>query len=219
MFISTGNTHGAASRLQHSSTGDVDFQSIFGPVPISWYAMDAHRYMFEYDVPRDTTAVVAVKNREHARFNPVAQFRDPLTLDAVLSARPIVEPLGLFEVPARSDGAVALIVSTEARAKLTGQPYARIRGRGFDHEGIHQIADVPTSTLDHAHVDQAARRALAQAGTELADISTFQLYAPCTIVEILATEALGLFARGSRRRRRCQGCYVNQGRYPVNTCG
>ncbi|OKO83909.1 acetyl-CoA acyltransferase [Bradyrhizobium sp. AS23.2] len=200
-------------------TGDVDFQSIFGPVPISWYAMDAHRYMFEYDVPRDTTAVVAVKNREHARFNPLAQFRDPLTLDAVLSARPIVEPLGLFEVPARSDGAVALIVSTEARAKLTGQPYARIRGRGFDHEGIHQIADVPTSALDYSALTRAAHRALTTAGTELADISTFQLYAPCTIVEILATEALGLFARGSGAAAAANDATSIGGRYPVNTCG
>ncbi len=201
-------------------TGDVDFQSIFGAVPISWYAMDAHRYMFEYGVSRETTAAVAIKNREHARLNPLAQFRNPLTLDAVLSARPIVEPLGLFEVPARSDGAVALIVTTQARAKTTGQRYALVRGRGFDHEGVHQIADIPkNSALDYGALTRAAHRALTAAGTELADVSTFQLYAPCTIVEILASEALGLFARGSGAAAAANGATSLGGIYPVNTCG
>ncbi|MGH6752368.1 MAG: thiolase family protein, partial [Bradyrhizobium sp.] len=118
-------------------TGDVDFQSIFGPVPISWYAMDAHRYMFEYNVSREITGTVALKNRRHAGVNPLAQFRNPLTLDDILAARPIVDPLGLLEVPARSDGAVALIVTTEARAKANGKRYVVVRGRGFYHEGIH----------------------------------------------------------------------------------
>lgn len=200
-------------------TGDVDFQSIFGSVPISWYAMDAHRYMFEYNICRETTASVAVKNRVHAQLNPLAQFRGSLALDAVMSARPIVEPLGLFEVPARSDGAVVLILTTEDRARRNQQPYAKIRGRGFDHEGIHQIADFPTSSLDYSALTRAAHRGLATAGLEVADISTFQLYAPCTIVEILATEALGLFARGSGAIAAAAGATSIGGIHPVNTCG
>ena len=81
------------------ATGDVDFHSTAGFTPISWYAMDAMRYMHEWGVGRDKLASVAVKNRAHASLNPLAQFRKPISIDDVLAQRPIVEPLGLFEVP------------------------------------------------------------------------------------------------------------------------
>ena len=84
------------------TTGDVDFHVPFGFTPISWYAMDAARYMHEYGVTRAELASVAVKNRGHAALNPIAQFRKPITLEEVLAQKPIVEPLGLFEVPPRT---------------------------------------------------------------------------------------------------------------------
>ena len=76
------------------ATGDVDFHTIFGFTPIAWYAMDAVRYMHEHGATRAELASVAVKDRRHASLNPIAQFRKPLTLEEVLAARPIVEPLG-----------------------------------------------------------------------------------------------------------------------------
>ena len=72
--------------------------------------MDAVRYMHEHGATRAELASVAVKDRRHASLNPIAQFRKPLTLEEVLAARPIVEPLGLYEVPPRGDGAVCLVV-------------------------------------------------------------------------------------------------------------
>ena len=103
-------------------TGDVDFQTVFGAVPIAWYAMDAQRYLHEHRMPRATLASIAVKNRMHAQRNPLAQYRGPLSLDDVLNARPIVEPLGLYEVPGRADGAVALVIVSEDRARASGRP-------------------------------------------------------------------------------------------------
>lgn len=90
------------------ATGDVDFHSPFGFTPISWYAMDAARYIHEFGSSREELASVAVKNRRHAELNPIAQLRKPITLDDVLAQKPIVEPLGLYEVPPRGDGAACL---------------------------------------------------------------------------------------------------------------
>jgi acetyl-CoA acetyltransferase len=200
-------------------TGDVDFQSVFGAVPIAWYAMDAQRYLHEHRVPRAMLAEVAVKNRAHAIDNPLAQYRTPITVDDVLAARPIVEPLGLLEVPGRADGAAALVIVTEAVARASGRPYVLVRGRGFEHEGLHQLADRRSDALDYRSLRGAASRALAQADIALADCALFQLYAPCTIVEVLATEALGLFERGQGARAAADGMTRVQGRHPVNTCG
>ncbi|MDH5617631.1 MAG: thiolase family protein, partial [Gammaproteobacteria bacterium] len=90
--------------------GDADFQAPFGATPIAWYAMDAQRYFHETDATRTQVANVAVKSRAAAMSNPLAQFRDPLQIHQVLSARMIVEPLGLYEVPAIADGAICLVL-------------------------------------------------------------------------------------------------------------
>ena len=210
-----------ANHLDYSIrlTGDVDFQTIFGAVPIAWYAMDAQRYLYEHKVARGTLASIAVKNREHARRNPLAQYRKPLTLAEVLDARPIVEPLGLYEVPGRADGAVAMVVVSEEMARASGRPYVLVRSRGFEHEGLHQISDQPSDALDYATLRVAAGRALADAGVGLDDIDTFQVYAPCTIVEALGTEALGLFPRGRGAHAAEAGETRFDGARPVNTCG
>ncbi len=200
-------------------TGDVDFQTVFGAVPIAWYAMDAQRYLHEHRMPRATLASIAVKNRMHAQRNPLAQYRGPLSLDDVLNARPIVEPLGLYEVPGRADGAVALVIVSEDRARASGRPYVLVRGRGFEHEGLHQISDRPSDALDYGTLRTASRRALDEAGLALTDIGAFQVYAPCTIVEALGTEALGLFPRGQGAPAAAAGETRFDGRHPVNTCG
>jgi len=200
-------------------TGDVDFQSVFGAVPIAWYAMDAQRYLHEHRLPRAALAAIAVKNRRHAALNPLAQFRSPITVDDVLRARPIVEPLGLLDVPGRADGAVALVIASENLARAAGRPYVRVVGRGFQHDGLHQLSDRPSDALDYGTLRAAAGRALDQAGVTLEDIGTFQLYAPCTIVEALASEALGLFPRGHGALAAADGHTRHDGPRPVNTCG
>jgi acetyl-CoA C-acetyltransferase len=200
-------------------TGDVDFQSVFGAVPIAWYAMDAQRYLHEWRIDRRPLAAVAVKNRRHAALNPLAQFRDPITVEDVLAARPIVEPLGLLDVPGRADGAAAIVVVRESVARSSGRPYVTVAGRGFEHEGLHQLSDRPGDALHYGTVAKASARAMDAAGVSLADIGSFQLYAPCTIVEVLASEALGLFPRGQGGHAAADGASAFDGRTPVNTCG
>jgi acetyl-CoA C-acetyltransferase len=200
-------------------TGDVDFQSIFGAVPISWYAMGARRYMHDFKVTRAETAEVAVKNRRQAVLNPLAQFRTPITLAEVLAQRMIVDPLGLLEVPGRADGAVALVIVSEEIAKASGRPHVLVRSRGFFHEGEHQIADHPVDITDYQSIRVATRDALERAGMALDDIGSFQLYAPCTIVEILASESMGLFPRGEGWRAAADGTSAFDGARPVNTSG
>lgn len=178
------------------AVGDVDFQAPFGFTPISWYAMDATRYMHEYGVTREQLASVAVKNRRHASLNPLAQYRELLTLETVLTSRPIVEPLGLLEVPPRSDGAVAIVLADLDTARSLDRPFATVRGRGFFHEGAHQISDRPNSMIRLEAARAAARLAYEDASVSGEDIDLAEIYAPCTIVEVLASEAFGLCPDG-----------------------
>lgn len=218
------NMESAVSAADHAmssmrATGDVDFHASAGFTPISWYAMDAARYMHEFNATREHLAAVAVKNRYHASLNPLAQYRTPITASEVLAQRPIVEPLGLYDVPPRGDGAACLVLASEEFARSQGRPYLLVRGRGFKHDGRHQIGDEPGDMIAFEAARAASGQAYAQAGIIAADIDVAELYAPCTIVEILVSEALGLVERGQGGAAALEGETRLGGRIPISTSG
>lgn len=218
------NMESAVSAAEHAmssmrTTGDVDFHTSAGFTPISWYAMDATRYMHEYGATREQLGAVAVKNRYHASLNPLAQYRKPITLEEVVTQRPIVEPLGLFDVPPRGDGAACLVLASEEVAKSLGRPYALVRGRGFYHDGSHQINDVPNNMIAFDAAREASSVAYKQAGIQPAQIDLAELYAPCTIVEILVSEAIGLVPTGQGAHAAFDGETKLGGRIPISTSG
>ena len=215
----TGTPSAEHMKLSMRATGDLDFHVPFGFTPISWYAMDAVRYMHEFGATRRDLAAVAVKSRAHAVLNPLAQFRKPITIEEVLAQRPIVEPLGLYEVPPMSDGAACVVLAREEVAKSLGRPYLSLRGRGFHHEGAHQISEVPNDMIAFASAQRAGRAAYAEAGVAASDIDVAELYAPCTIIEVLVAEALQLVPRGRGAAAAVSGETALGGRIPVNTSG
>jgi acetyl-CoA C-acetyltransferase len=200
-------------------TGDVDFQTIFGLTPISWYAFDAARYLHEFKVERRTLASVAVKNRGHAALNPIAQYRSPITIEDVLAQKMVVEPLGLYEVPPRSDGAACIVLADAEYAAALGKPYVLIKGRGFHHEGVHQVSEIPNDMIGFNAAVKAGRQAYANAGIAADDLDLAEIYAPCTITEVLAAEALGLAKRGQGAAATAAGEMQLGGRMPVSTSG
>ncbi len=211
----------AAEHMMSSmrTTGDVDFHTSAGFTPIAWYAMDATRYMYEHGATREQLGAVAVKNRYHASLNPLAQFRKLMTLEDVVTQRPIVEPLGLYDVPPRGDGAACLVLASEEVAKSLGRPYVLVRGRGFYHDGSHQISDVPNDMIAFDSVREASATAYAQAGIGPDQVDLAELYAPCTIVEVLVSEAIGLVPRGQGARAAMEGETRLGGRIPISTSG
>jgi len=104
-------------------------------------------------------------------------------------------------------------------ARARGKPYVRVRGRGFFHEGAHQINEVPNDMIALVAAAKAAQAAYAEASVSAQDIDLAELYAPCTIIEVLASEALGLVPRGEGARRCSEGETSLGGRIPICTSG
>ncbi len=221
MGINMETATSASDHMMESmrKTGDVDFHAPAGFTPISWYALDMQRYMFEHGVSRAQVATVAVKNRSHAMHNPLAQFRKPITLEEVLAQRPIVEPLGLYEVPPRGDGAACVVVASEDYAVRRGLPHVVVRSRAFHHEGVHQIGDVPADMIGFAAAATAAKAGYEAAGLGPDAIDVAELYAPCTIVEVLASEAAGFVPRGQGAHAAASGVTSLGGSIPIGTSG
>jgi acetyl-CoA C-acetyltransferase len=201
------------------STGDVGYQSPSGATPLSWYAMDATRWLHETDGTREDLASIAVKNRQHASLNPLAQFKDSLTSSEVLSARPVVEPFGLYEVSARGDGAACIVLCDEDVARESGLPYSRVITSAFAHDGEFQTSGRKGPSFPYRSLANASSTALREANLALTDINLFELYAPLTIVEAISIETLGLAPKGLGGRLAAEGVTALGGRFPVNVSG
>jgi acetyl-CoA C-acetyltransferase len=201
------------------SVGDVEFQSPFGFTPISWYALDAARYMHDFDLTPDDLAHVAVKSRRWARDNDVAQFREDLTFDEVMASDMIVDPLRLHDIPQRADGAVCFLLARDEIVADSRKPVVRVAARGFAHDGHHQVGDHPHDMTSFPAAQQACTRSLADWGRSLQDIDLFELYAPCSITELIVMESIGLSARGQAKHDLLQGRTSLGGDLPVNSSG
>lgn len=215
----SGGHPGRAMQMGLRVTGDAEFMAPFGATPIAWYAMDAARYMHETGANRRQLAAVAVKSRSYARDNPLAQFQDRLTVEQVLAARAVVEPLGLHDVPAIADGAVCLVLASVDAIAGMREKAVRLRARAFRHDGLHPVGDRVHDITAYPALKAASAAALGEAGLTLDDVDVAELYSPCTITEILASEAVGMFDRGEGAIAAAEGRTGKGGDRPVNTSG
>lgn len=158
------------------------------------YAMRATRYMHEFGATSEDLALVSVKARRHGALNPYAQFRKEVTVEEVLAARPIADPLTLLMCCPTGDGA-AVVVLTSQRARrrlgLTGgmRIAASVLHSGQVEEGFRDMTRPEISY-------HSARDAYSQAGIEPKDLDMIELHDAFSIAEIVYYEAFGLADHG-----------------------
>ena len=93
-------------------------------------ALNAQRHFARYGTDRKTLGWIALNQRANAALNPTAIYRDPMTMDDYLAARPITTPFGLYDCDVPCDGAVAVIVSAVDVARDMAKPPVRIEAVG-----------------------------------------------------------------------------------------
>ena len=127
----------AALRLGGPPTGRVvgplwEWRAPFGAMSAAnWIGMNANQYLHRYGATReDTLAWIALTDRANAARNPNAIYRDPMTMDDYLSARPITSPFGLYDCDVPCDASIAVIVSDAAVAGDLPKPAIRVDAVG-----------------------------------------------------------------------------------------
>ncbi|MGO4306868.1 thiolase family protein [Cupriavidus sp. RAF12] len=195
-----------------AQVGEPDMEVPNGASVPAYYALLASRYLHETDMAADGLADFAVLMRRHASGHPDAHLRDPLTIEEARNARPIAAPLRLSDCCPISDGAVAVVVSTDAGP---GTP-VRIAGAGQGHRQQHLGA--MKSVMETGAAD-AMHRALAQAGCAVADADYLAIYDSFTITLVMLLEELGIAARGQAIHRLRAGDFGVDGALPLNTHG
>jgi len=184
--------------------------------PITPYALAANRHMHEFGTTKEQLAEVAVSARAWAQLNPAATMRDPLSVEDVVNARMIVDPLGKFDCCLISDGGAAMIMVRKDRVQDFPKKPVYMLGVGSrtDHNLISCMPDLTTTAAK-----EAAAAAFAMAGVSPADIDVVELYDAFTINTILFLEDMGFCEKGEGGAFVSNGNIAPGGSLPVNTNG
>lgn len=200
-----------------SATADQEWESVFGATFPSLYAMMARRHMHVYGTTREQLASVAVKNHKNGSLNPNAQYRREISTEMVLNAPPVASPLGMFDCAPLSDGAAAVVLCPEDRAKKFTDTPVKIIGSGIatDTLALHSRRDI--CTMDATVI--AGKRALHQAKKTPKDANIAEVHDNFTITEVMAIEDLRLFEKGEGGKATEEGLTALNGDISVNTSG
>jgi acetyl-CoA acetyltransferase len=184
--------------------------------PVTAYALAAARHMHQYGTTREQLAEVAVAARKWAQRNPEAFMRDPLTIEDVLSARMVADPLTVRDCCMVTDGAGAYVMVRADRAKdLAKKPVYMLGNASATWH--RQISSMPDVTVSAAR--ESGERAFAMAEMTPRDIDVVELYDAFTINTILFLEDLGFCKKGEGGAFVSGGAIAPGGRLPVNTNG
>ncbi|WP_343073171.1 thiolase C-terminal domain-containing protein [Salicibibacter cibi] len=198
----TNALNSAMDRESNEAASGLTFPGFFGVL--------TNRYMHEYGAEKKHLAMVALKNRNYARFNPIAQFRKITTIEEIMNARPVTDPLGLFDCSPVSDGAAAVVIQ---RGKNGVQILSSGQASGSPvMQEVDNMMHIPAT-------NEAAKKAYEVAGLGPEDIDVIELHDCFSMTEILAIEELGFFDKGKGWEAVEKGATKHGGTVPVNTSG
>ena len=175
-----------------------------------FFGVLANRYFHQFGAEKKHLAMVALKNREYAISNPIAQFRKETSLDEIMNARLITDPLGLFDCSPISDGAAAVVIQrSEDGVEIVSS------GQASGTPLMQEVEDL----MHISATNVSANRAYDAAGLGPNDIDVVELHDCFSMTEIVAIEELGFFEKGKGWEAVEQGLTKHGGKIPVNTSG
>ncbi len=208
-----------AEKMFHPALGLIDSgktlpDTLLGRVTPAGFALRASRHMARFGTTAEQLASVSVKNRRAAAGNPRAMMREPLTLEDVLSAPMVVDPLTRLQCSPIADGAAAVVLVSDRLAKRTGAR-ARVRASVLTSGQYDLMADLSEWQTD----SRTAQLAYERAGVSVSDLSVIECHDAFSIAEILHYEGLGLCAPGEGGRYAERLLAGDAGCVPVNPSG
>lgn len=182
--------------------------------PNASFALLTAYYMREYGATREDFGKLCVAQRANALRFPHALFKKPLTLDEYMDARPITDPLHLFDCVMPCAGAEAFLVMHRERAEALGLPYATVLGTIERHNAF---ADDPIQMRGGWVVDRD--ELFEQAGVGHDAIDFMQTYDDYPVITAMQFEDLGFCAKGEAPAFIRRHGFEIDGSFPVNTSG
>lgn len=208
--------HADKSRAFNALRGSTDVDDVGEYVPgeispnsilMDFYAGVAQSYLENSDAEASDFAAIAVKNRNHASLNPLAQMQRPQSVEEVLLGRMIVPPLTLAMCSPMTDGAAAAIVCSERIVSELASSRILV--------GACQMV----SGAGGAPVEGASSKAFERAGIGPDDLDLMELHDAAAPAELLQYHEVGLCPKNEGFRLIREGATKLGGRLPVNCSG
>ncbi|MBU3732198.1 MAG: thiolase domain-containing protein [Beijerinckiaceae bacterium] len=206
-----GKTLLKASYLPEDGETPGGFAGVFGKI--------AAAYFQRHGDQSDALAMIAAKNHLNGVDNPYAQMRKDVGFDFCRNEsekNPFVAgPLKRTDCSLVSDGAAALVLADDdVAATMKRQVKFRATAHAQDF--------LPMSKRDILKFEGCSvawKRALAEAGLSLGDLSFVETHDCFTIAELIEYEAMGLVPEGQGARAIKEGWTAKDGKLPVNRSG
>jgi len=216
--VDTENPAGLSGTLQNLAEKageevDVENAGVTRSVFMDIYSLLAKAHMKKYGTTREQYAGVTVKNSFHGSLNPRAQFQQEMSLAEVLESREIIDPLTLPMCSPIGDGAAALVLVSERKARQLGLK-----------NPVRVLSSVLVSGWDQADDDisvgeYATRQAYEAAGVGPGDLSLVELHDASAPSEVIAYDYLGICEKGQGGQLIDDASTRLGGRIPVNVSG
>jgi len=178
-------------------------------------------YMAQYGIRKDTFGRISVKARQHAARNPLAVFRQTLTLDEVMASAPVFDPLTRFQCcPPTCGAAAAIVCSAEFARKhkldmqvvIAAQAMTTDTPSTFDSNDMRKVVGYDMSAA-------AAKKVYEAAGIGPEELDVVELHDCFTANELITYEALGLTPEGTAERFILDGDNTYGGKVVTNPSG
>jgi acetyl-CoA acetyltransferase len=182
--------------------------------PNASFAFLTSHYMRESGATREDFGKLCVAQRANALKYPHALFRKPLALQEYLAARPIADPLHLFDCVMPCAGAEGFLVMTEERAKKLAVKFSRIKATIERHNAF---SDDPIQVRGGQALDRDDLYAQADAGPE--EMAFVQTYDDYPVIVAMQLEDLGFCDRNAAPAFIRKHSFTHDGSFPHNTSG
>ena len=200
------------------ATGFAGLAAVAGPRnPNSGYALAAQRHMSRFGTTSEQLGAIAVAQRAWATMNPLARFREPITLADHQASRFVARPLHLLDCCMVSNGGIAMVVTSAERAAHLPQPPVHVWGWAQTHPGYHLERGSEWGLVSGAAI--AGPTAMQMAGITPADVDVREIYDCYTYTAMITLEDYGFCAKGEGGELAASGALGPGGALPTNTGG
>lgn len=191
------------------------------PLAAQQFGGAALDYQDRYGVKDEVFGLISVKARQHAANNPLAIFRDPLTIEEVMASKHLYGPLTRYQAcPPTCGAAAAILVSPAFAAKNGLSAGVEIVAQALttDVAGTFEGRSM-MSVVGYDMVREAGRQVFEAAGVGPEDIQVLEVHDCFSANELITYEALGLTAEGTAERYIRDGDNTYGGKHVVNPSG
>lgn len=178
------------------------------------FALITQNYMNMYGVTREDFGKICVAQRDNALSIPFAMMKKKLTLDEYMKARPISDPLHLFDCVMPCAGAEAFLVCREDVARSLKLPAVKLLSTIERH---HAFADDPIQTRGGWAMD--VDDLWQMAGIRPDDVDVLETYDDYPVIVTMQFEDLGFCKKGEGKDFIRQHSFTTDGSFPHNTSG